>query len=62
DRRVRCPKCGLETSRDEVPAMWAMKRFDELLETAKSQSPSFSAPVAPGEFRMLINPRIPAPT
>jgi putative transposase len=44
DRRVRCTKCGLETSRDEVPAMWAMKRFDELLETAKSQSPSFSSP------------------
>jgi putative transposase len=42
DRRVSCQKCGLEAGRDEVPIAWAQKRFDELLQTAKSQPPSFS--------------------
>jgi len=53
DRRVSCPRCGLEMHRDGVPAMWAQRRFDELLELSKSHT-SFSA-----QFRMLINPRIP---
>jgi len=48
-----CARCGLEMHRDEVPAIWAARRFDELLELAKSHT-SFSA-----QFRMLINPRIP---
>jgi putative transposase len=47
NRQVRCPRCGMEAHRDEVPAMWAQRRFDELLQAAKSQAPSFSAPVAP---------------
>jgi putative transposase len=51
NRRVKCQKCGLEAGRDEVPAMWAARRFDELLKAAKSQLPSFSAPC-----RMLIYP------
>ena len=42
-RRVRCPKCGLEMNRDEVPMIWAMRRFDELLKLAKSQFPAFSS-------------------
>jgi putative transposase len=29
NRRVRC-QCGFEAHRDEVPAMWAMRRFSEL--------------------------------
>jgi putative transposase len=44
NRRVRCAQCGLEASRDEVPAMWAARRFDELLELAKSQPPLFPRP------------------
>jgi putative transposase len=43
ERRVRCPKCGLEMNRDEVPMIWAMRRFDELLKLAKSQFPAFSS-------------------
>jgi len=34
DRRVKC-RCGFTAHRDEVPALWAVKRFKELL-------PSFS--------------------
>ncbi len=37
NRRVKC-QCGFEAHRDEVPALWAMKRFHEL-----TQPPSFSA-------------------
>jgi transposase len=44
NRRVSCPKCGLEMHRDEVPAMWAVRRFDGLLELAKSQPLSFPPP------------------
>ena len=58
NRQVRCPRCGLEMHRDEVPIMWAQRRFDELLQAARSRTPSFSAPVAPGEFRMFIYPAI----
>jgi putative transposase len=36
DRRVRCA-CGFEAHRDEVPALWAIKRFRELT------TPSFSS-------------------
>ncbi|AFA40169.1 Transposase-like protein [Pyrobaculum oguniense TE7] len=36
NRRVRCPKCGFEAPRDEVPLMWTAKRFSEL-------TPSFSS-------------------
>jgi len=36
NRRVRC-RCGFEAHRDEVPALWAAKRFHELL------TPSFSS-------------------
>jgi putative transposase len=52
NRRVGCPKCGFAAHRDEVPAMWAMRRFDELLQAAKSQAPSFSEP------EMLITARL----
>jgi putative transposase len=51
NRRVKCPKCGLEAHRDSVPIMWAQRRFGELLQTAKSRPPSFSA-----LCRMLIYP------
>jgi putative transposase len=51
-RRVKCVQCGLEVGRDEVPIMWAMKRFDKLLDAAKSQSLSFSPPGT------LINPAV----
>jgi len=34
ERRVKC-QCGFEANRDEMPALWAVKRFKELL-------PSFS--------------------
>jgi putative transposase len=54
DRRVRCASCGLEASRDEVPAMWAMKRFGELLALARSQYSSFSPP------ETFINLAVPA--
>jgi len=37
ERRVKC-QCGFEAHRDEVPALWAQKRFREL-----TQTPSFSA-------------------
>jgi hypothetical protein len=30
NRRVKCAICGFETHRDEVPALWAQKRFHEL--------------------------------
>ncbi|MGB9704743.1 MAG: zinc ribbon domain-containing protein, partial [Pyrobaculum sp.] len=30
DRRVRC-QCGFEANRDEVPIVWAQKRFREIL-------------------------------
>jgi hypothetical protein len=33
----RCMQCGLEVSRDEVPAAWAQRRFGELPQTARSQ-------------------------
>ena len=36
DRRVRCA-CGFSTHRDEVPVLWAMKRFPDLI------TPSFSS-------------------
>ena len=36
-RRVKCIKCGFEAPRDEVPILWAAKRFQELI-----QPPSFS--------------------
>jgi putative transposase len=48
ERRVKCARCGLTARRDEVPAMWAARRFDELIRLAKLH-PSFSA-----QFRMLI--------
>jgi len=35
-RRMRCVVCGFEANRDEVPALWAVKRFHELA------TPSFS--------------------
>ena len=35
NRRVRCQICGLEAHRDEIPLLWAARRFSELL-------PSFS--------------------
>ena len=41
DRRVKC-QCGFEAHRDEVPALWAQRRFIEL-----TQPPSFSAPICP---------------
>ncbi|RFA94509.1 zinc ribbon domain-containing protein [Pyrobaculum aerophilum] len=40
-RRVRC-HCGFEAPRDEVPIMWAIKRFSELV-----QPPSFSSVLLP---------------
>jgi putative transposase len=52
NRRVGCPRCGLEAGRDEVPAMWAQRRFGELLKMAKSRTPSFSGP------EMLITARL----
>ena len=41
NRRVKC-RCGFEAHRDEVPALWAQRRFIEL-----TQPPSFSAPICP---------------
>ena len=40
DRRVKC-QCGFEAHRDEVPALWAQKRFHELI------TPSFSNHICP---------------
>ena len=42
-RRVRCPKCGFEAHRDEVPLLWAAKLFRQI------QTSSFSnlAPLPP---------------
>ncbi|MFP3200182.1 MAG: zinc ribbon domain-containing protein [Thermoproteus sp.] len=37
DRRVRCA-CGFEAHRDEVPALWAMKRFPELISFSSSSA------------------------
>ncbi|MCC6020944.1 MAG: transposase, partial [Thermoproteaceae archaeon] len=31
NRQVRCPRCGMEARRDEVPAMWAQRRLDGLI-------------------------------
>ena len=36
NRKVRCPKCGFEAHRDDVPLLWAARRFSQLL-------PSFSS-------------------
>jgi putative transposase len=36
-RRMRCVVCGFKAHRDEVPALWAVKRFHELA------TPSFSS-------------------
>ena len=41
NRKVRCPNCGFEAHRDEIPLLWAAKRFSELL-----QPPSFSSLLA----------------
>jgi putative transposase len=51
-RRVKCPSCGLEAGRDEVPIMWAIKRFDKLLKAAKSQPLAFLSPA------MFISPAV----
>ena len=40
-RRMRCPQCGFEAARDEVPLLWAAKKFPQLL-----QPPSFSSLLA----------------
>ncbi|MCX8136147.1 RNA-guided endonuclease InsQ/TnpB family protein [Pyrobaculum aerophilum] len=37
NRRVKCQQCGFKAPRDEVPILWAVKRFSEL-----AQPPSFS--------------------
>ena len=34
NRRVRCPSCGFEAMRDEVPLLWAAKLFRQLLQTS----------------------------
>jgi putative transposase len=36
-RQVSCPKCGLAARRDDIPIVWAVRRFDELPQTARSQ-------------------------
>ena len=40
-RVMRCPQCGFETHRDEIPLLWAARRFSQLL-----QPPSFSGLLA----------------
>ena len=42
ERRVKCARCGLTARRDEVPAMWAARRFDELIRLASPRA--FSSP------------------
>jgi putative transposase len=45
NRRMRCV-CNFEAHRDEVPALWAMKRFPELI--SFSSSSAVLAPLAVG--------------
>jgi putative transposase len=45
-RRVKCTQCGLEMHRDDVPMLWAQRRFDELLKMTRSQPPLFPLPNA----------------
>ncbi len=40
NRRVKCQQCGFKAPRDEVPILWAQRRFSKL-----AQPPSFSHPV-----------------
>ncbi len=47
NRRVKCV-CGFEAHRDEVPALWAMKRFPELISFSSSSAvlaPSCGGPL-----------------
>ncbi|AFA40177.1 Transposase-like protein [Pyrobaculum oguniense TE7] len=37
-RKMRCPKCGFEAHRDEVPSLWAAKRFSELISSFSSSA------------------------
>ena len=37
-RKMRCPKCGFEAHRDEVPSLWAAKRFSELTSSFSSST------------------------
>ena len=45
NRRVRCPKCGFEAMRDEVPLLWAAKRFSELLQPSSFSNLAPSSPL-----------------
>jgi putative transposase len=49
DRRVRCA-CGFEAHRDEVPALWAMKRFPDLITPSFSSSSAVLRITAPAGF------------
>ncbi|ABL87467.1 transposase, IS605 OrfB [Pyrobaculum islandicum DSM 4184] len=40
-RFMRCPACGFGAHRDNVPMIWAEKRYQELIE--KTKQPTFSA-------------------
>jgi hypothetical protein len=49
DRRVRCA-CGFEAHRDEVPALWAQKRFPDLITPSFSSSSAVLRITAPAGF------------
>ncbi len=52
DRRVRCA-CGFEAHRDEVPALWAMRRFRELITPSFSSSSAVLRITAPAAARWV---------
>ncbi|WP_053240347.1 zinc ribbon domain-containing protein [Pyrobaculum islandicum] len=41
NRRMRCPVCGFNNNRDNVPLIWAKRRYWEILQ--KTKQPAFSA-------------------
>jgi putative transposase len=49
-RRVRCVVCGFEAHRDEVPALWAVKRFHGLTTPSFSSSSAVLRRVSPVEI------------
>ncbi|MFP3200552.1 MAG: transposase [Thermoproteus sp.] len=52
NRRVRCA-CGFEAHRDEVPALWAMKRFPDLITPSFSSSSAVLRITAPAAARWV---------
>ncbi len=59
-RRVRCT-CGFEAHRDEVPALWAAKRFSELTSFSSSSFSAAPTCILCGVLSSTVHTRRPAP-